>query len=99
VSLLQQLRSELPGPFHYQKVFLTSDVAEAERIAARARELYLPSVRYLLLLDRFESRPSDRDPKQATFDILIGSLRDIEATLASMPVLQTQRTIEVGQDD
>lgn len=82
--MLDQLKDELPGQGHQQGVFLHADLDEAKRIAGRVSELYIPSVRYVLKLQRFERRPPDGHKKQAAYDLLIEALGNVTEKLRSL---------------
>lgn len=88
MSLLRQIRTALPSP-RDRIVYLKADLVDAERIAGRVRELHLPAVKYVIALDWLEERPKDGDPRQASYDLLISALREVEETLNSMPELET----------
>lgn len=86
VSLLTQLLAELPGPGHLQRVHYSGTLEEARRIVKRAQEeLYLPSICYLLRLERFEKQPELTDPKRAAYDILLQGLAELRPKLAALP--------------
>lgn len=88
MTLLEQLRSELPTAHHFYKVYLSADVAEAERIAGRVRELVLRSVRYVMSLAYLEPQPPDGHPKRAAYDILIAALDEVTPRLAELPAVE-----------
>lgn len=81
--MLSQIRAALPKR-HDRIVHWRADVEDAERIAGRVRELYLPAVKYVIALDWLEDRPPDGHPKQAAYDILISALREVEPALNAM---------------
>lgn len=88
MTLLEQLKAELPDHFHRRRVYYPSDVAEAEKIAERARQLLPRTVRYLLVLQRFEDRPVEGDPKRAAFDVLIAALDEVAPRLSSRAAVE-----------
>lgn len=94
-SLLDQLLEELPGVGHDQRVYYSGRLEEAQRIVKRAQEeLYLPSVRFLLRLERFERQPELSDPKRAAYDVLLQGLAELRPTLAASPTLQLDRSTD-----
>lgn len=88
MTLLDQLKSELPDHFHRRRVFYSRDVADAQVIAERARKLVPQAVRYLLVLQRFEDRPAEGDPKREAYDILIAALEEVAPLLASKAAVE-----------
>lgn len=87
MALLAQLQDEVRGAGHQIRMYWPTDVAEAEEIARRVRELKLKSVRYVLALDRFEPTPPAGHRKRASYDVLIAALREVTPKLAEMPAV------------
>lgn len=69
-------------------MYWPADLAEAELIAARARELRVHTIRYLLSLQTFEERPAAGHPKRASYDLLIAALQGVVERLAAMAPLE-----------
>mgnify|MGYP000988053210 CR=1 FL=1 len=88
MTLLEQLKADIPDNHHQQRVYLKADVEDAQRIAARVRELNINAVRYVLRLERFEHRPPEGDSKREAYDILIAALAEVSPCLSQLPAVE-----------
>ena len=77
-------------------MYYSADLAEAEQIAARARELRIPTVRYLLTLQMFEEQPPVGHAKRTAYDTMIAALNEVVDRLKLMQPIE--RSAETSED-